>query len=199
MILNSIPCHASYDLSDHHIGNSELPAESSLGDSTNGKSGSDKEDLFSRKFGSSNILTGGSDPTAFFPRIQIVIGIGTQEQMVRPNAIRNITPMKNVESIRNISKLHHPRQPVSQNVFVHDSDHSIPKGVSASVPDPTAVCFLDVDGNVYPESGRCCLVTVGPCPNLFSGHWSILPIYSLYNKLQFGTAKLSHQRIGSLT
>jgi len=183
MISNLIPRRSTDYISDHHVGNSEFYSKRGFAYVSSGKQFANEPDLICLKFRSPDIFSTYCNPPALGSRVQIVVSVSPQEQMIGPNTIWNITSMQDVCPGRNVSELKHPRQSMGYDVSIHDTNHSVSKSVSRSMPQPATVIFLDFS----PKS--ICNGSIPICPDsdFFSGHSEKIPIPRLYNNMHFGS------------
>jgi hypothetical protein len=121
-------------------------------------------------------------PSAFGKRIFQIVRIGSEEQMVRPNAIWNVAPMQNTKGGWNISEPNHPRKPVGRNAFTHYSSQSVTEFGSSSMPQPTAASLFDFK----PKPFRNSPVPIVPCSDFFRSHVEMLSFRRLYNNIRLG-------------
>ena len=72
------------------------------------------------------------------PHIGTVVGVRSEEQVIRIGARRSVAPMQNVKSVRDGASVQRPRITMDAVIFSVAREKSVAVAIDGTSPDPTS-------------------------------------------------------------
>lgn len=135
------------DAADLLMANSELCRKRSLGYATSSVDGTDISHLIGRQL----LAT----PSSFHYAVDCVLAVGAKKKMSGIDAMANVAPMKNTETVWDFPNEHSVCDAMSHDAMLRDLESAISQRMDKPCPQPTA-CLHLVDLGV--EAGKQFLV-----------------------------------------